>query len=118
MTDLTTPPRHSQTTGVAAAATPSDRERDDNYRWVLVDLPPRHRVILGRLGNEYILQQRRLNGEHGTYWKGISYPLTLDGLIKACVASEAVSEGDPKLIELITLPMRANLDALKPTAKK
>jgi len=44
--------------------------------------------------------------------------LTLDGLIKACVASEAVSEGDPKLTELITLPMRANLDALKPTAKK
>ena len=118
MTDLPTPPRQSQTSGVAATAAPTHRERDDNYRWVLVELPPCHRVILGRLGSEYILQQRRLNDEHGTYWKGISYPLKLDGLIRASVDSEAVSEGDPKLIELNALPMRASFDAIKPTAKK
>lgn len=118
MANLRTPPPSSQTTGVAVAATPSDRERDDNYRWVLVELPPRHRVILGRQANEYILQERRLNGEHGVYWRGLSYPLTLDALITLCVASEAVSEGDPKLAELNALPMRASLDALKPAAKK
>ena len=53
------PPNH----GGGYISYPSDRERDDNYRWVLVDLPPRHRVILGRQANEYILQERRLNGE-------------------------------------------------------
>ena len=116
MPNLPTPPR--QIVGVAAAATPSEREHDDNYRWVLVDLPPRHRVILGRHGNEYILQERRLDGEHGVYWRGLSYPLTLDALITLCVDSEAVSEGDPKLTGLNVLPMRASLDALKSAAKK
>jgi hypothetical protein len=75
-------------------------------------------VILGRQANEYILQERRLNGEHGVYWRGLSYPLTLDALITLCVDSEAVSEGDPKLTELNVLPMRASLDALKSAAKK
>ena len=118
MTDLPTPPRQSQTKGVAAAASPSGRERDADYAGVLIQLSTVRRVILSKDCGQYIVQKMFDETAHGAVWRGESYHVTRNSLIDACVRSDCLCEGDQKLAELNALPMRASFDAIKPTAKK
>lgn len=85
----------------------SQRERDDAFRHVLVQLSENKRVILGNPA-QYILQSRRNDRRHGAYWRGRSFCLTRDALIDLCVASQPLPEGDPRLEALRALPALAS----------
>jgi hypothetical protein len=85
----------------------SHRERDEAYRYVLVQLSDTQRVILANPA-QYVLQSRRDDGRHGAYWRSCGFCLTRDALIKLCVASQSLVEGDPRLEALRTLPSFAS----------
>ncbi|WP_050929471.1 hypothetical protein [Aestuariivita boseongensis] len=83
----------------------SSRERDDNYNTVVCRLAPRWRVIVCRQGIQWILQKAKAESGHGLVWRGFSYFLTRDALIKACARIDGPVDPDAMAI-LHQLPER------------
>ena len=106
MADIGIPPLPLQNHGGAHASTPSHRERDETYRGVIVTLSDRWRVIIDEQGDQFILQKHYAESLHGGVWRGQSYSTTRDGLIKACVGRDCLSDASQELL-LDTLPLTA-----------
>ena len=77
-----TPPRSAHSIGVAYAKTPSHRERDDDYAFIVVHLAPRYRVILCPQGLQWIIQEKEAS--HESPWRAKQYLTSRDSLIEAC----------------------------------
>ena len=83
MTDLrNTPPPSTLNRGVAYTKTPSHRERDDNYAYVVVQLAPRYRVILCPQGLQWIFQEQEAS--HEAPWRAQEYHTSRESLLNAC----------------------------------
>lgn len=104
MKDVQHPPRVDKS-GVQASASPSHRERDDNYQRVIVQLAPRWRVIVCRDGIQWILQRRSVLPPNTGTWSGKSYSTTKSGLIAACSRLELLSDASA-LAGLEALPAK------------
>ena len=78
---LTSPPP-TLNTGVAYTKTPSHRERDDDYAYIVVQLAPRYRVILCPLQLQWIIQKKECS--RAADWRAEQYLTSRDGLLKAC----------------------------------
>jgi hypothetical protein len=81
----------------------SHRERDEAYRYVLVQLSDTQRVILANPA-QYVLQSRRDDRRHRKYWRSSGFFLAREALINLSVVSQPLVEGDPRLKALRTLP--------------
>ena len=77
-----TPPHGSSITGGTHTKTPSHRERDHDYAYVVVQLAPRYRVILCPQGLQWIIQEKEAS--HEGPWRAEGYYTTRDSLFKAC----------------------------------
>ena len=77
-----TPPLHSPPMGVANTNTPSHRERDENYAYVVAQLAPRYRVILCPQRLQWIVQQQECS--HEAPWRAQEYHTSRESLLKAC----------------------------------
>lgn len=77
-----TPPPSTLSIGVANKNTPSHRERDDDYAYVVVQLAPRYRVILCPQGSQWIIQKKECS--RAADWRSEQYLTSRDGLIDAC----------------------------------
>ena len=108
MTIIDTYPLPLQNHGGAHDSTPSHRERDETYWGVIVALSDRWRVIIDEQGDQFILQKHYAESLHGGVWRGQSYSTTRDGLIKACVGRDCLSDASQELL----------LDALPSTARE
>ena len=108
MTNIGTHTLPLQKRAVAHASAPSRRERDETYRGVIVVLSNRYRVIIDEQGDQFILQKHYAESLHGGVWRGQSYSTTRDGLIKACVGRDCLSDASQELL----------LDALPSTARE
>ena len=58
-----TPPPSTPNMEVANTNTPSHRERDENYAYIVVQLAPRYRVILCPQGLQWIIQEKEASHE-------------------------------------------------------
>jgi hypothetical protein len=86
-----------------AAGIPSHREKDDNYRSVVVRLSPRWRVIVCRDGAQWIIQKKEAS--HAGPWRGVSYHTCRSSLIRTCGSLNLLSEPSVTAI-LAALPDR------------
>lgn len=77
-----TPPPPTLNTGVSYTKTPSHRERDDDYAYIVVQLAPRYRVILCPLHLQWIIQKKECS--RAADWRAEQYLTSRDGLLKAC----------------------------------
>ena len=77
-----TPPPSTPSMGVASTNTPSHRERDENYAYIVVQLAPRYRVILCPQGLQWIIQEKEAS--HEAPWRAEQYLTSRDSLIDAC----------------------------------
>lgn len=76
-----TPPRSAQSTGGANTKTPSHRERDHDYAYLVVQLAPRYRVILCPQGLQWIIQEKEAS--RSGHWRAKSYHTSRDSLLSA-----------------------------------
>ena len=104
--NMSTPTLPLQNHGGAHASTPSHRERDETYWGVIIALNDRWRVIINEQGDQFILQKHYAESLHGGVWRGQSYSTTRDGLIKACVGRDCLSDASQELL-LDALPSNA-----------
>lgn len=86
---------------MADGARLSHRERDQDYRDVVVDFGDGWRVILCRDGIQWILQRHVAGRSRRPEWRGVRYCLSRVGLIAVSVSLRGGAEG------LENLPTRA-----------
>ena len=83
---MTNPPKDplpsTPSMGVANTNTPSHRERDDDYTYVVDQLAPHYRVILCQQGLQLIIQEKEAS--HSGHWRAKSYHTSRDSLLSAC----------------------------------
>ena len=79
------------------------RERDDEYREVIVQLAPRWRVIVCKDYLQWIIQKRTAEPLHRGEWRGQSYVTSRNSLIRLC-ASLGLLSGDNARATLDALP--------------
>jgi hypothetical protein len=80
----------------------SNRERDDSFCQVVVQLAPRWRVIVCKDHLQWIIQKRTSEPLHRGEWRGHSYVTNRNSLIRLCASLELLSDH----------AVRATLDAL------
>jgi hypothetical protein len=80
----------------------SNRERDDGFSQVIVQLAPRWRVIVCKDYMQWIIQKRTAEPLHRGEWRGQSYVTSRNSLIRLCASLELLSDN----------VARATLDAL------
>ena len=68
------------------------RERDDEYREVIVQLAPRWRVIVCKDYLQWIIQKRTAELLHRGEWRGQSYVTSRNSLIRLCASLELLSD--------------------------
>ena len=68
------------------------RERDDEYREVIVQLAPRWRVIVCKDYLQWIIQKRTAEPLHRGEWRGQSYVTSRNSLIRLCASLELLSD--------------------------
>ena len=78
------------------------KERDDEYREVIVQLTPRWRVIVCKDYLQWIIQKRTAEPLHQGVWRGHSYVTSRSSLIRLSANLELLSDH----------AVRATLDAL------
>ena len=91
-----TPPPHSPPMGVANTNTPSHRERDENYAYIVAQLAPRYRVILCPLGLQWIVQKKECS--RAADWRAEQYLTSRDGLIEACGKRGLLSDSNAEAV--------------------
>ena len=79
------------------------RERDDEYREVIVQLAPRWRVIVCKDYLQWIIQKRTAEPLHRGEWRGQSYVTSRNSLIRLCASLELLSD-DTVCATLYALP--------------
>jgi hypothetical protein len=104
MSGISTPPTCKNGAG-SLSSHPSDRERDDSYLAIIIDLTPRWRVIACKHGAQWVIQHRTADPLHRGVWRGRSYVTTRESLIKAC-ARVATFLDPPVMAILLALPDR------------
>jgi hypothetical protein len=100
-------PPPSSYSGLTAVYNTSHRERDDNYRNVILHTLPRWRIILCRNANQWIIQNRSAEPLNRGKWTGVSYVVSRDKLIELSTtlgllsdaAARAVLDGLPENIQ-------------------
>ena len=70
----------------------SNRERDDGFSQVVVQLAPRWRVIVCKDHIQWIIQKRSAEPSHRGVWRGHSYVTNRSSLIKLCASLELLSD--------------------------
>ena len=105
-----TPPPSTLNEGAAYTKTPSHRERDDNYAYVVVQLAPRYRVILCPQGMQWIFQEQEAS--RSGHWRAKSYHTSRDSLLSACGKRGFLSDPNVEAV-LHALP-----DHVRQVAKK
>ena len=100
-----TPPPHSPPMGVANTNTPSNRERDNNYADIVVQLAPRYRVILCPQGLQWIFQEQEAS--HEAPWRAQEYHTSRESLLKACGKIGLLSDANAEAV-LHALPDRVS----------
>ena len=80
----------------------SNRERDDSFCQVVVQLAPRWRVVVCKDRLQWIIQKRTAEPLHRGLWRGHSYVTNRSSLIRLCASLELLSDH----------AVRATLDAL------
>ena len=68
------------------------RERDDEYREVIVQLTPRWRVIVCKDYLQWIIQKRTAEPLHRGVWRSQSYVTSRNSLIRLCASLELLSD--------------------------
>ena len=68
------------------------RERDDEYREVIVQLAPRWRVIVCKDYLQWIIQKRTAEPLHRGVWRSQSYVTSRSSLIRLCASLELLSD--------------------------
>ena len=96
-----TPPSSTPIVGVANTNTPSHRERDHDYAYVVVQLAPRYRVILCPQGLQWIIQEQEAS--HEAPWRAQEYHATRESLLKACGKRGLLSDANAEAV-LYALP--------------
>ena len=96
-----TPPPSAPSVGVANTKTPSHRERDDDYAYVVVQLTPRYRVILCPQRLQWIVQQQECS--HAAPWRAQEYHTSRESLLKACGKRGLLSDANAEAV-LYALP--------------
>jgi len=99
-----TPPPPTLNTGVAYTKTPSHRERDDDYAYIVVQLAPRYRVILCPQGLQWIIQEKEAS--HKAPWRAQEYHTSCESLLNACGKRGFLSEPNVEAV-LRALPAYA-----------
>ena len=92
MGNISTPPTTSQKSGSGSPLHPSNRERDDYYANVVLQLSLRWRIITCKHDIQWILQKRSVAPPNTGTWAGKSYATTRDGLMAACAGRGLLSE--------------------------
>lgn len=72
------------------------RERDDEYREVIVQLAPRWRVIVCKDYLQWIIQKRTAEPLHRGEWRGQSYVTSRNSLIRLCASLELLSDDNAR----------------------
>ena len=70
----------------------SNRERDDGFSQVVVQLAPRWRVIVCKDHLQWIIQKRTAEPLHAGVWRGVSYVTSRNSLIRLCASLELLSD--------------------------
>ena len=81
----------------------SNRERDDGFSQVVVQLAPRWRVIVCKDHLQWIIQKRTAEPLHAGVWRGVSYVTSRSSLIRLCASLELLSD-DTVRATLYALP--------------
>ena len=69
----------------------SNRERDDSFCQVVVQMAPRWRVIVCRDHLQWRIQKRSAEPLHRGEWRGHSYVTNRSSLIRLCASLELLS---------------------------
>ena len=70
----------------------SNRERDDSFCQVVVQLAPRWRVVVCKDYLQWIIQKRTAEPLHRGVWRGHSYVTSRSSLIRLCASLELLSD--------------------------
>ena len=70
----------------------SNRERDEDFSQVVVQLAPRWRVIVCKDHIQWIIQKRSAEPSHRGVWRSHSYVTSRSSLIKLCASLELLSD--------------------------
>ena len=105
-----TPPPSTLNEGAAYTNTPSHRERDNGYAYVVVQLAPRYRIILCPQGLQWIIQKKECS--RAADWRAEQYLTSRDSLIDACGKRGLLSDPNAEAV-LHALP-----DHVSQVAKK
>ena len=104
------PPPYGPSMGVDYIDGGSNRERDDNYAYVVVQLAPRYRIILCPQGLQWIIQEKECSRRAD--WRAEQYLTSRDGLIEACGKRGLLSDPNAEAV-LHALPDHVNQLAKK-----
>ena len=74
----------------------SNRERDDGFSQVVVQLAPRWRVIVCKDHLQWIIQKRSTESLHRGEWRGHSYVTSRNSLIRLCASLELLSDDNAR----------------------
>ena len=74
----------------------SNRERDDSFCQVVVQLAPRWRVIVFKDHLQWIIQKRTAEPLHRGEWRGHSYVTSRSSLIRLCATLGLLSDDNSR----------------------
>jgi len=74
----------------------SNRERDDGFSQVVVQLAPRWRVIVCKDHLQWIIQKRSAEPLHRGEWRGQSYVTSRNSLIRLCASLGLLSDDNAR----------------------
>ena len=74
----------------------SNRERDDSFCQVVVQMAPRWRVIVCKDHLQWIIQKRSAEPLHWGEWRGQSYVTSRNSLIRLCASLELLSDDNAR----------------------
>ena len=82
----------------------SNRERDDSFCQVVVQLAPRWRVIVCKDHLQWIIQKRTAEPLHRGEWRGQSYVTSRNSLIRLCASLACNVRLPPKYSKTVNAP--------------
>ena len=98
MKDFLTPPHDIKIGGAGICDGKSHRERDDNYKNVILHTLPRWRIILCKNANQWIIQNRSAEPLDRGKWTGVSYVVSRDKLIELSTTLGLLSDADSRAV--------------------
>jgi len=98
MKDFLTPPHGIKIDGAGIYDGKSHRERDDNYKNVILHTLPRWRIILCKNANQWIIQNRSAEPLDRGKWTGVSYVVSRDKLIELSTTLGLLSDAAARAV--------------------